>query len=79
MKTQSIKAAVYAAGVVFAPSDDLPNTNAAPHAKSRIKHRRHEASAAYEAKFIDANAKPSPASGWWRALDFSWLFGRATA
>ncbi|MBU2582854.1 MAG: hypothetical protein KJ622_14170 [Alphaproteobacteria bacterium] len=79
MKTQSIKSAVYAAGVVFAPSDEVPGTDALPRAKPRSKRRAQPAASAYEAKFIDATAKPAPVSNWWRMLSFGWLSGRAPA
>lgn len=80
MKTRSIKSAVYAAGVVFAPSEDVSATTALPRAKPRTKRRQLDAVTHYEARFVEA--KPStrkPANGWWRAFDFSWLTGRATA
>lgn len=84
MKTRSIKSAVYAAGVVFAPSEDVPGTNALPRVKVRAKRRQHDAAANYEAKYVEARsteAKPSQvaAASWWRLLDFGWLTGRAAA
>ena len=79
MKTRSMKSAVYAAGLVFAPAEDDPRTNAVAHAKPRAKRRVSKASEAYQAKFVEAESLQPPATSWWRSLDFSWLIGRATA
>ncbi|KUO55146.1 MAG: hypothetical protein APF80_00390 [Alphaproteobacteria bacterium BRH_c36] len=79
MKTRSIKSAVYAAGVVFAPSEDVPGIGAIPRGKSRTKRRQRNAAAAYEAKYVAAETPQPPSANWWRMLDFGWLTGRATA
>ncbi len=79
MKSRSMKSAVYAAGVVFAPSEDVPNTSALPRVKPRTKRRPHDTVSPYEARFVDAKPANTASSVWWRAFDFSWLIGRATA
>lgn len=80
MKSRSISSAVYAAGVVFAPSEDEPREAIAPRVeKARLKQARPHPASAYEAKFVKANVVPARAHGWWRSFDLSWLLGRATA
>lgn len=81
MKTRSIKSAVYAAGVVFAPSEDFPSSDTVPRAKVRAKRRRNEtATAPYQAQFVAAKTPSAKTSdSWWRSLDVTWIFGRAPA
>ena len=78
MKTPSLNSAAYAAGFVFAPSEDFPGDPVMPRSRAE-KQRPASNPDVYEAKFVKASGTPATTSGWWKSFDLSWLLGRATA
>ncbi len=80
MKSKPVKSAVYAAGLVFAPSEDTAGTpDMAPPVKPRSKRAKRRPVVDYEAAFVRAGQRRSDESTWPRSFDLSWLLGRATA
>lgn len=88
MKEQSIDATVYAAGLVFAPTEDetalgtIPaRAPAKPDTSSLARSKPQPVPETYQIRYR-AVAPPERAaadSSWARTLDLSWLLGRATA
>lgn len=80
MKSKSIKSAVYAAGLVFAPSEDTVFTPATtPRSKAKLNRSKHRPVVDYEAAFVRIGHGRSEKTTWLRSFDLSWLLGRATA
>jgi hypothetical protein len=80
MKSKPIKSAVYAAGLVFAPSEDAVSTHTlTPRAKAKSKRSKRRPAVDYEAAFVRIGQHRREETTWLRSLDLSWLLGRATA
>ncbi len=80
MNTPSEKSAVYAAGLVFAPSEELTGTQFASPPRKSARRSKQRLSSVYDVKFVKAGSKDTSSESTWRNLfDFSWLVGRATA
>ena len=80
MKSKSIKSAVYAAGLVFAPSEEAPGTNTlTPRVKVKSRRVKPRPAVDYEADLVKVSAARASDTNWLRSFDLSWLLGRATA
>ncbi len=87
MKEPSLDAAVYAAGLVFAPDEDDLGSDAAayrpgkpPVSTAQTRQKPQPITEDYQVRYRAASASDKHAySNWARSIDFSWLLGRATA
>ena len=80
MKSKPIKSAVYAAGLVFAPSEETAGTPAlVPPAKPKSKRSKRRPAVDYEAAFVRMGQRRNEETTWLRLLDLNRLLGRATA
>ena len=83
MKSKSVKSAVYAAGLVFAPSEEAPCTNTVtprtPRVKVKSRRVKPRPAVDYEADLVKVSAARASDTNWLRTFDLSWLLGRATA
>lgn len=80
MKSKPVNSAVYAAGLVFAPSEETVGTlDMAPPVKARPKRTKRRPVVNYEAAFVRNGQRRNDETTWLRSFDLSWLLGRATA
>lgn len=80
MNTPDKPSAVYAAGLVFAPSEEFPGSEIPARRTKQTRRAKAAPHAAYDVQFVQASAKSDNTRTSSRSMfDFSWLLGRAPA
>ncbi|MEQ8825991.1 MAG: hypothetical protein RIC14_16615 [Filomicrobium sp.] len=80
MNTPDKPSAVYAAGLVFAPSEEFPGSELPARRTKQTRRSKAAPPSAYDAQFIQASTKSDNTQTSWRSMfDVSWLLGRAPA